>query len=182
LHSTKWSNGKKKKGWKPLENTVFKKIIQYRIQYEKKKNGYPVLDTNKTMINVTKEPYDTYIKTLKEENLEDISEIFMEKIVDMVYQNVQDALKKFQDTKNKEHEKTQKQINEFREDFDKHQSETKDVIKREIYKCKMITQNIKERLNKDMENLRKKNQTEMLEIKSPFSQIKNTVEGHSSRL
>jgi predicted nucleic acid-binding Zn-ribbon protein len=106
----------------------------------------------------------------------------MEKIVDMVNQNVQDALKKFQDTKNKEHEKTQKQINEFREDFDKHQSETKDVIKREIYKCKMITQNIKERLNKDMENLRKKNQTEMLEIKSPFSQIKNTVEGHSSRL
>jgi chromosome segregation ATPase len=33
-----------------------------------------------------------------------------------------------------------------------------------------------------MENLRKKNQTEILKIKSPFSQIKNTVEGHSSRL
>jgi hypothetical protein len=33
-----------------------------------------------------------------------------------------------------------------------------------------------------MENLRKKNQTEILEIKSPFSQTKNTVEGHSSRL
>jgi hypothetical protein len=36
----------------------------------------------------------------------------MEKILDMVNQNVQDALKKFQDTKNKEHEKTQKQTNE----------------------------------------------------------------------
>jgi hypothetical protein len=33
-----------------------------------------------------------------------------------------------------------------------------------------------------MENHRKKNQTEILEIKSLFSQTKNTVEGHSSRL
>jgi hypothetical protein len=53
----------------------------------------------------------------------------MEKILYMVNQHVQDALKKFQDTKNKEHEKTQKQINELREDFNKHQSETKDTIK-----------------------------------------------------
>jgi chromosome segregation ATPase len=47
---------------------------------------------------------------------------------------------------------------------------------------------MKEELNKAMENFRKKNlknkknQTEILEIKSPFSQIRNTVEGHSSRL
>jgi hypothetical protein len=33
-----------------------------------------------------------------------------------------------------------------------------------------------------MENLRKKNQTEILEIKSPFSHTKDTVEGNSSRL
>jgi hypothetical protein len=46
----------------------------------------------------------------------------------------------------------------------------------------VTTQNIKEELNKDMDNLRKKNQREMLEIKSPFIQTKNTVEGHSSRL
>jgi hypothetical protein len=37
-------------------------------------------------------------------------------------------------------------------------------------------------MNKDMENLRRKNQTEILEIKSPFSQTKNTVDGHASRL
>jgi hypothetical protein len=41
---------------------------------------------------------------------------------------------------------------------------------------------MKEVLKKDMENLRKKNQTEILEIKSPFCQLKNIVEGHSSRL
>jgi hypothetical protein len=38
-----------------------------------------------------------------------------------------------------------------------------------MYELKMITQNIKQELNKAMENLRKKNQTEILEIKSPFS-------------
>jgi hypothetical protein len=36
----------------------------------------------------------------------------------------------------------------------------------------MTTQNMKEYLNNDMENFRKKNQTEILEIKSPFSQKK----------
>jgi hypothetical protein len=33
-----------------------------------------------------------------------------------------------------------------------------------------------------MENLRKKNQIEIMEIKRPFSQTKNTVAGHLSRL
>jgi hypothetical protein len=41
---------------------------------------------------------------------------------------------------------------------------------------------MREKLKKDMENFRKKNQTEILELKSPFGQTKNTVEGHSSRL
>jgi hypothetical protein len=60
------------------------------------------------MINIIKNPSGTHIKTLKEEILEDITEKFMEKVLDMVNQNIQDALKKLQDTKNKEHEKTQK--------------------------------------------------------------------------
>jgi hypothetical protein len=37
----------------------------------------------------------------------------MEMLLYMVNQNVQEALKKFQDTKNKEYVKTQKQINEL---------------------------------------------------------------------
>jgi archaellum component FlaC len=100
------------------------------------------------MINVTNEPSDTHIKSLKEEILEYITEKFMEKMLDMINQNVQDILKKFHDIKNKEHEKTQKQINELREDFNKQQSETKDTIKREIHELKMATQNIKEELKK----------------------------------
>jgi hypothetical protein len=35
----------------------------------------------------------------------------MEILLDMVNQNVQEALKKFQDNKNKEYEQTQKQMN-----------------------------------------------------------------------
>jgi hypothetical protein len=53
----------------------------------------------------------------------------MDKIQDMVKLNVQDSLKKFQDTKNKEYEKTQKQIIELRDNFNKHQSEAKDTKK-----------------------------------------------------
>jgi hypothetical protein len=46
----------------------------------------------------------------------------------------------------------------------------------------MTKQIIKEELNKNMGNLRRKNQTEILEIKSPYTQTKNTVKGHFSRI
>jgi hypothetical protein len=45
----------------------------------------------------------------------------------------------------------------------------------------MTPQNIKEQLNKDMENLRKKTQTEVLEIKIPLVKQKHSGR-HSSRL
>jgi histidinol dehydrogenase len=47
-------------------------------------------------------------------------------------QNVQEAFKKFQDTKNKEYKKTQKQINELIGALNKHQNETESTINREI--------------------------------------------------
>jgi uncharacterized Fe-S cluster-containing MiaB family protein len=59
-------------------------------------------------------------KNLKEEIVEEINEKFMEKILDMVNKNVQDALKKFQDTKNKN---TRRHRNkQCREDFNKHET------------------------------------------------------------
>jgi chromosome segregation ATPase len=106
----------------------------------------------------------------------------MEKILEIVNQNVQEPLKKFHVTKIKEHEMTQKQIKEIRKDLNKYKSETKDTIKSEIHELKSTEQIIKVELNKYLENLRKKNQTEILEIKSPYSQTKNKMEGHSSRL
>jgi chromosome segregation ATPase len=90
----------------------------------------------------------------------------------MVNENVQDALKKFQDTKNTESEKTQKQINELRGALNKHQSETENTINREINELKIKINNFKEEVTQDMENLRKKNKTE----------TQNTMEGHISRL
>jgi methionyl-tRNA synthetase len=122
------------------------------------------------MINDTKEPSNAHKNTLKEEILQEITENFMEKILHMVNQNVQDALKKFQDTKNKEYEKTQKQINDLRGALNKYQSETENTINREINELKMKIKNIKEKVTQDMQNFKKKNQIE----------TQSTVEGHSS--
>jgi hypothetical protein len=66
---------------------------------EGNENRYPVPDSNKTKINDAKEPNDAHKNTLKEEILQIITENFMEMLLDMVNQNVQKALKKFQDTK-----------------------------------------------------------------------------------
>jgi hypothetical protein len=45
-------------------------------------------------------------------------------LLDVVNKNIEEALKKFQDYKNKEYEKTQKQISKLIEALNKHQSET----------------------------------------------------------
>jgi hypothetical protein len=68
---------------------------------------------------------------LKKEILQVITKHFMEMLLDMVSPNVQDALKKFQDIKNKkEYEKTQKQINELIGVINKHQHEPENTINR----------------------------------------------------
>jgi hypothetical protein len=64
-------------------------------------------------MNDANEPNDAHKNNLKEKILQVITENFMEMLLDMVNQNEQEALKKFQDTKNKEYKKTQKQINEL---------------------------------------------------------------------
>jgi hypothetical protein len=53
-------------------------------------------------------------------------------LLDIVNQNVQEALTKFQDNKNKKYEIAQKQINEIIEDLNKCQTETETTINREI--------------------------------------------------
>jgi DNA repair exonuclease SbcCD ATPase subunit len=93
-------------------------------------------------------------------------------ILDKVNQNIKEALKKFQDNKNKEYKKTQEQIKETIEALNKYQSETENIINRKIYELRAKIDNIKEEVTHYMENLRKKNETE----------IQNEMEGHSSRL
>jgi hypothetical protein len=81
-----------------------------------KENGYPVPDSNKTK-TMQRNP----MKPTRTEN-------FMEMLLDMANQNIQEALKKFQDNENKEYEQTQKQISELIGALNKHQSETENTI------------------------------------------------------
>jgi hypothetical protein len=86
----------------PLKN----KVIQDLERNEE--NRYPDPDYNKTKIDYTKEPNEANKNTLKEEILQVNNENFIERLLDMVNQNVQEALKRFQEDKNKEYDKTQK--------------------------------------------------------------------------
>jgi hypothetical protein len=56
--------------------------------------------------------------------------------------------------------------------LNKHQTETKITINREINELRAKIDNIKEEITHGMENLRKKNETE----------IQNKMKGHSSRI
>jgi hypothetical protein len=64
-------------------------------------NRYPDPDSKKTKINYTKEPNEAHKNNLKEEILQVIIKNFIEMFLDLVNQNIQEALKKFQDNKNK---------------------------------------------------------------------------------
>jgi polyhydroxyalkanoate synthesis regulator phasin len=74
----------------------------------------------------------------------------------MVNQNIQEALRKFQDNKNKKYEKTQKQINEIIDALNKCQTETETTIHREINELRAKLDNIKEEVTHDMQTLRKR--------------------------
>jgi hypothetical protein len=56
-------------------------------------NVYPVPDLNKIMINVTKELCDAHKKKPLKKKSRRKSEKLLKKILDMVNQNIQDALK-----------------------------------------------------------------------------------------
>jgi hypothetical protein len=51
-------------------------------------NEYPDTDSNKTMINYTKEPNEAHMNTLKEKILQWINENFIEMLLEMVNQNL----------------------------------------------------------------------------------------------
>jgi vacuolar-type H+-ATPase subunit I/STV1 len=119
-------------------------------------NRCPDPNSNKTKINYAKEPIEAHRNTLKEEILQVIKENFIEIILDMVNQNVQEKLKKFQDKKNEEFEKAQEQIKETIEALYKHQSEKKNTITREINELRIKIDSTKEKETQDNENLQKK--------------------------
>jgi hypothetical protein len=150
---------------------------------QNKENGYPDPESNKTKKNYTKEPNEEHNTTLKEEILQVINENFIQMLLDMVNQYVQKALEKFQDDKTQECQKTQKQINEIIETLNKHQTETKIAIIREINELRAKIDNIKEEVTHDMENLKKKkkNETEIQKMEGHSSRIEQTEDRISER-
>jgi hypothetical protein len=108
----------------------------------------------KKKIDYPKESNETHKNTLKEEILQEITGNFMEMLLDIVNQNVQEALKKFQDNKNKEHENTQKQISELIGALNKYQSGAENTINRERNELRAKIDYIKEEVTHDVENFR----------------------------
>jgi hypothetical protein len=101
-------------------------------------------------INYAKEPNEAHKNNLKEDILQVLKENFIEMILDMVNQNVQETLKKFQENKNKEFEKAKEEIKETIVALYKHQSETENTINKEINELRTKI-NIKEETSQDME-------------------------------
>jgi signal recognition particle GTPase len=94
------------------------------------KNECLIPDPNRTMINITDVFNDVHKKFLKENIMNELTEILMEKLQEMVKQKVQDIVKQYQDATSKKLEKIWKQLNELRQDFNKFHSETKEAIKK----------------------------------------------------
>jgi hypothetical protein len=96
--------------WKKEGNQFFpsNKLVQHPEGNEE--NRYSDPDSNKMKINYAKEPNEAHKNNLKEEILQVLDENFIEMILDMVNQNVQETPKKFQDNKNRKFEKAQEQI------------------------------------------------------------------------
>jgi uncharacterized protein YukE len=116
-------------------------------------NRYSDPDSNKMKINYAEEPNEAHKNNLTEEIQQGINENFIEMILDTVNQNVQETLKKFQGNKNREFEKAQEQIKETIEALYEHQSETKNMINKEINELRLKIDNIKEEVTQDMEKL-----------------------------
>jgi hypothetical protein len=107
-----------------------KKLVQELEENEE--NRYLDPDSNKMEKNYAKEPNEGHKNNLKEEIQQVINENFIEMILDMVNQNVQQTLKKFPGKKNREFEKAKEEIKETIEALYKHQSETENMINKEI--------------------------------------------------
>jgi hypothetical protein len=96
-NNTKGNNGKTEKTGKPVSPQ--QKLVQEPERNEE--NRYSDPDSNKMKINYAKEPNEAHKNDLKEEILQTLNENFIEMILDMVNQNVQETQHKIKTTKTK---------------------------------------------------------------------------------
>jgi chromosome segregation ATPase len=123
-------------------------------------------------INYAKGPNEAHKNNLKEDILQVLNENFIDMTLDRVNQNVQETLKKCQHNKHREFERAKEEIKETIEALYKHQSETENTLNKQINELRTKINNIKEETSQDMEDLRKKNKTE----------LQKKMEGQSSRI
>jgi hypothetical protein len=97
-------------------------------------NEYPVPDSDRMMLILNNKWNDIHKKISQRGNYEWNHWDSHREATSTVKQKVQDELKEYQDTTNKKLEKTQKQLSELREDFDKLQSERTETIKKRYMK------------------------------------------------
>jgi hypothetical protein len=74
-------------------------LIEYLVGNED--NECPVSEPNRTMINIANELKYVHKKILKEEIMDEITKIVMEKLQERVKQSVQNEFKQYQDITNK---------------------------------------------------------------------------------
>jgi hypothetical protein len=87
----KWEEEKGRETILSPQNNVVQDLEQ------NEENRYPDPDSNKTKINYTKEANEAHKNFLKEEILQVINGNFIAMLLDIVNQNVQEALRKFQE-------------------------------------------------------------------------------------
>jgi hypothetical protein len=98
-------------------------------------NGYPVPDPSKTMVNATNEPSDTHKKNLsKRKSWKRSLRNSWRSYKTQLTRKYKLHSKNFKTPQIKKLEKTQKQLKELREDFNKHQHETKETTKNRYMK------------------------------------------------
>jgi chromosome segregation ATPase len=168
ITSPRAMTGRQKKTGKPVSPQ--QKLVQEPEGNEE--NRYSDPDSNKMKINYAKEPNEAHKNNLKEDILQVLNDNFIAMILDMVNQNVQETLKKFQDNRIREFEKAKEEIKETIEALYKHQKETENMMNKQINELRTKIDNIKEERTQDMENFRKKNKTE----------LQNKTEGQSNRI
>jgi hypothetical protein len=156
-NNTKGNDGRHQKQGNQFPHN--KKLVQEPEGNEE--NRYSDPNSNKMKINYAKGPNEAHKNNLKEEVLQVLNANFIEMILDRVNQNVKETLKTFQENKNREFEKAQDEIKENTEALYKHQSETKNTTNKEKKELRSKIDKIEEDRTRDMENLRKKNKTDL---------------------
>jgi hypothetical protein len=121
-----------------------------------KETDTQIQNPKKKKINYAKEHNEDHKNNLEKEILQIINENFIEMILDMVNQNIQGILKKFQDNKNREFEKAQEEIKETIKPLYKHQSGKKNMINKEVNELRTKIDNFKEEMTQDMETSEKR--------------------------